>query len=45
LYFAYAKVLQQAIGRICRTANKNEKIYILSLSFTLYLSKIKVNVC
>ncbi len=28
LFFAYAKVLQQAIGRICRTSNKNEKIYI-----------------
>ena len=26
--FAYAKVVQQAIGRICRTANKNKNIYI-----------------
>lgn len=26
--FAYAKVVQQAIGRICRTANKNSNIYV-----------------
>lgn len=26
--FAYAKVVQQAIGRICRTANKNKNIYV-----------------
>ncbi|HRX13724.1 MAG TPA: hypothetical protein P5087_01700 [Eubacteriales bacterium] len=27
--FAYAKVVLQAIGRICRTSNKNKNIYIL----------------
>lgn len=26
--FAYAKIIQQAIGRICRTANKNKNIYV-----------------
>lgn len=26
--FAYAKVVQQAIGRICRTANKNRNIFV-----------------
>lgn len=26
--FAYARIVQQAIGRICRTANKNKNIYI-----------------
>ncbi|MDE6597779.1 MAG: hypothetical protein K2K60_03985, partial [Clostridia bacterium] len=26
--FAYVKVAQQAIGRICRTANKNKNVYI-----------------
>ncbi len=26
--FSYARIVQQAIGRICRTANKNKNIYI-----------------
>ncbi len=28
LLFAYAKVVQQAVGRICRTPNKNKNIYV-----------------